>query len=1047
MSGYLWKSYLEDDVATFRAVLESAGLSARAAASKSLGGGPGIDGVDHECASPPHTPAKHGRGQPPTPQGLVLARADLNHRDSQGRTLLHLAASSSAPTAILFARALLEHPLTDIYLQDSENGWTALHRAFYAGNASIALAILSRDSDDSRTAGTVSLRQGGLVKIKDHEGNGPFDVLEETLDEIDRSGSDYFIYQPEYEERPLDWIDPPAGQRPHRTWQGPWNHTGGDEVYTFGSNKNMTLGFGDEDDRHYPERSILKRPEYLIEKYLVRSQERAGSDRKTFLTQFVLPKELSRVPFSIRYNPCRIQDVVMGKYSSAILTSDISSNLHLCGHGTSGRLGLGTQETMYQFTCVEGPLEGRRVVAVALGHHHTLALCTGGDVFSWGSNALGQLGYVLPNQSKDDDPMQLLPRQIYGTLKREKILGIAASGIHSVCFNEGSIFTFGKNEGQLGIMDADARSLSTQSTPRKVGGQQFSHRIRAVSAIDRATICLLDNHDVWVYANYGYSKVLFVNDPFSNQYLQSISDPGNDTAANHHAKESARSRLSLVIKVASGGDTICALTTLGEIYSITIGKPAVTGQHSSTSTTNPAKIRSALSQPQRIWSNRKSRMAARDLDVDQNGSVILATRAGGVWRRTKRAQIKDANANGSSDYREKDYKFSRIPGLTSALGVRASGFGAYAAVRKEFELHVHSRIKIESTLREDLFHLSPFKSWESILEKSGEAHHSTVTSFALALARRFKDGCPDPDSLFRDIFSESSKSHGFEPDLVMCTSSSDVGIPFHQFLAAACGPGLQRGLFKCWRTGAAYEDETCMISKENGGLRLVFRRLDVLTVVNLAYFATTGTVLPMWQQQSARMESRLRNVRSETSRLAWALKNKNLENAFRSDAEQSTGLEAFFSYLPAQPSTLPGTDAVIELEDGEIRAHSVLLCQRCPFFSGLFLGRARGMWVADRMTDGAIRIDFSHVEMWIFERVLRWVYTDASETLFEDLIAEDVDDYLDKIFDVLGLANELMIDMLVKVCQKAISKHGTLPVLDGIVTYMSSHRAKCRLHS
>jgi len=159
MSGYLWKSYFEDDVVTFRAVLESAGYSARAAASKSVGGGHGIDGLDYECASPPRATAKHAAGRQSIPPGLVLTRADLNHRDSQGRTLLHLIASSSDPTAILFARALLEHPLTDIYLQDNESGWTALHRALYAGNSSIALTILTRDCGDSRAPGTVSLHR------------------------------------------------------------------------------------------------------------------------------------------------------------------------------------------------------------------------------------------------------------------------------------------------------------------------------------------------------------------------------------------------------------------------------------------------------------------------------------------------------------------------------------------------------------------------------------------------------------------------------------------------------------------------------------------------------------------------------------------------------------------------------------------------------------------------------------------------------------------------------------------------------------------------
>ncbi len=40
-------------------------------------------------------------------------------------------------------------------------------------------------------------------------------------------------------------------------------------------------------------------------------------------------------------------------------------------------------------------LPGRRaVVAVAAGKHHTVAVARGGELFTWGSNRDGRLGYT-----------------------------------------------------------------------------------------------------------------------------------------------------------------------------------------------------------------------------------------------------------------------------------------------------------------------------------------------------------------------------------------------------------------------------------------------------------------------------------------------------------------------------------------------------------------------------------------------------------------------------------------------------------------------------
>ena len=68
---------------------------------------------------------------------------------------------------------------------------------------------------------------------------------------------------------------------------------------------------------------------------------------------------------------------------------------------------------------------------------------------------------------------------------------------------------------------------------------------------------------------------------------------------------------------------------------------------------------------------------------EKNGSVIICTQAGAVWRRIKRPKVKHTFVSGTSDFKSKDYKFQRVPGLTKVAAVRSNTFGGYAAIRKD----------------------------------------------------------------------------------------------------------------------------------------------------------------------------------------------------------------------------------------------------------------------------------------------------------------------------------------------------------------------------
>ncbi|KAF2755743.1 hypothetical protein EJ05DRAFT_113896 [Pseudovirgaria hyperparasitica] len=1037
MSGYLWKYYFEDNVDAFRQLLEVSSYNVRANTSKAS---PLAQG--HALGSPGSlgtSPTLLSKLRRVVPSGTTsLTRADINSKDSLGLTILHYAASSPSPNAPNFALALLEHPLTDLYSQDLENGWTALHRAFYFGNVAIARLILERERRQLLGHGGHSSQARGLIKIKDKEGNGPFDLFALSIqdrlihhEELEKDDAGSGNEAEDYDSKGGDDDDADDGFRKARV--RPQINIGGDGVFTFGSNKNVTLGFGDEDDRQYPERINIRRPDHLLQRFHREHLEKnlnrrdgihsSATDADYSAQLNALP--ITSLPTTVRATPLTILDVQMSKLHTAVLTTDPESNLYMCGHGPGGRLGTGSETTRFQFACIEGgALAGKRVVTVALGQNHSLALSSDGEMFSWGSNLHGQLGYSLPKSTvKDEEPIQSLPRQIFGILKKELIIGTAASRIHSVAHTSTSLYTWGKNEGQLGIIDSDARSLETQTTPRKIAASLFAANINSVTAHDKATVVLLENHDVWVFANYGYSKILFPLDGFANYFLKA------SFLTTKYEKTPNR-----IVKITAAGDSICALSSSGEIFTVVVkSDPA---QDTGTSTTNPMKIRSSLSMPICVWSAKKKHMAARDVAVDQDGSIILTTEAGGVWRRSKRAKIKDATASGTGEYKPKDYKFARIPGLTRVYAVRASSHGAYAAIRRDPDV---TRCQIEvadPTLWNDMSSLLVFYSLATKEEDSDEElpmprfwrrpNHSDMLQRRALVSE-------DLENDIAQLSEIRSASENLLYDAKISSSTSDIVIPVHQFILAGRSKVLRDALSGLTAdTPFSISDMLSMTKAADGRVTLQLLSVEFLTLFNLTLYLYTDTIVSFWQfaRQYPKQAFRYRQVRVELMKVASRLELRQLEPAVRLQVSPRPIMNFDFELALKQPSFFDNGDVAIQLSDGEILVHSALLCQRCPFFEAMFNGRAGGMWLADRRGPSAtIDVDLKHVSKSVFQLVLRHIYADSEEEIFNHITSDDYSDYfaldemLDLAIEVMGVANELMLTRLSQICQKVVGRY------------------------
>ncbi|KAH8176857.1 regulator of chromosome condensation (RCC1) repeat domain-containing protein [Sarocladium implicatum] len=1038
MSHLLWKYYWENDVDRFRRLLAPPGQISQSV-SKSPGisttggflgaGSPGAPATSPRNGPKPRKTSSHFTPGKTKDGNTGPGKSEVNSRDHAGLTILLRAASSTASNAADFVSSLLAHPAIDIYVQDPESGWNALHRSLYTGNISIARLLLEKERADL-SGHNVALagKVGHLIKTKDHEGNSPFDVYNSTI--ATRSlkqawhSSDSDAGSDSDEE-----VDSPQHHTTHKS-EGFRLEAHGEEIFMFGSNKNLSLGVGDEDDRQYPERIQLTRPDQLIQRFY-----QSYLDFNDMDSSVALP-DLENIPNLVRSRPLVIRDVVMSKLHTAILTSDPVSNLYVCGVGRGGRLGLGDENTQFKFVPVQGPFEDKRITQIALGQNHSIAVVGNGELWTWGLNSDSQLGYVLPTPVKnDEEPMSLSPRQVFGILKKEVIVGVAASAVHSVAHTGSAMYTWGRNNGQLALMDADSRSLDVQQTPRKVAASLLTAPIEMVSAIDRATTCLLSNFSVWVFTNYGYNLVKFpIPDVFTNHNLA--------TTSFSNRYDSGRRDICYIT---SGDDTIAAVTARGDLFTMHLNHKA-DASHLATSTTNPVKMKSAVTPPQCIWDARKDGVAS--VGVGEHGSVIICTESGAVWRRVKRAKGKNAGFVGSSDIKRKDFKFERVPYITNCVAVRSSIYGAFAALRSDSRVMTTDIHTNEKSLWDDVRPLLCLNDFEAadVPEEKAEA----AKRWKMAISKERPGSVSYEILRARDLETELKQFLEFgaptdtAPDLLMRTSSlPDLQFPVHGWILSARSTTLRRALSIFRMRGLLPENEHFSIETEEGRPILTLNGVDVLTLLNIVVCAYHDVTVPVWKytREAPSQAARFRQVRNEVMKLATNLQMLNLEASARLQATMQRSLDDDLQEAVTDQDFFDDGDVVLELDGADVLVHSGLVCQRCPFFEGMFHGRSQGQWLAgrrDELIDAEkVRVDLKHVSPETFRFVLEHMYADTGSQMFNDVAVGNIDDFCELVVDVMGVANELMLDRLSQICQLVIGKFVTTRNISNLLNEIS----------
>lgn len=137
------------------------------------------------------------------------------------------------------------------------------------------------------------------------------------------------------------------------------------------------------------------------------------------------------------------------------------------GCNGKGQLGLGKEVVLAREPRLVAALQDTKVVALAAGMEHSLALTAGGEVYSWGASTHGRLGHGAPASLRlFGSGVEFKPRLVRA-LEALRIMQISAGQMHSAAVSaEGDAFLWGYGKfNQLGLGEAEDAEMPAALPP------------------------------------------------------------------------------------------------------------------------------------------------------------------------------------------------------------------------------------------------------------------------------------------------------------------------------------------------------------------------------------------------------------------------------------------------------------------------------------------------------------------------------------------------------------------------------------------------------
>lgn len=178
--------------------------------------------------------------------------------------------------------------------------------------------------------------------------------------------------------------------------------------------------------------------------------------------------------------------------SDFTLALDSSGNVWAWGDNSYGQLGNGSTSTNNPTPGQVTNLSGIKVIAIAAGWAHALAVDNSGAVWAWGLNYSGQLGNSTNMNSYSGNPVPVKMAGLSGAS------AVSAGYIHSMALDgSGNVWAWGGNtSGQLG-QDPMTPLISTD-TPQKISALSG---VSAISAGEFFSMALTSSGSVFTWGD------------------------------------------------------------------------------------------------------------------------------------------------------------------------------------------------------------------------------------------------------------------------------------------------------------------------------------------------------------------------------------------------------------------------------------------------------------------------------------------------------------------------------------------------------------------
>lgn len=198
--------------------------------------------------------------------------------------------------------------------------------------------------------------------------------------------------------------------------------------------------------------------------------------------------------------------VAGGSNYSLALTQD--GRVFAWGWNPYGELGGGSAQTCNNEPCSTTPQQVNGLpgplAAIAAGGDHSLAVTASGAVYAWGLNGAGQLGNGTTSNSATPVQVQGLPDPSSSPANR--VIDVAAGANHSLALTQdGRVFAWGSDQdGQLGISNlqqCNGQLCLTTATQVTNLPNPATNPAKAIAAGANHSLALLRDGSVWAWGS------------------------------------------------------------------------------------------------------------------------------------------------------------------------------------------------------------------------------------------------------------------------------------------------------------------------------------------------------------------------------------------------------------------------------------------------------------------------------------------------------------------------------------------------------------------